>query len=80
MDAIRKSWNEYSLRPLWQRRAAFGLLGAIGGFAYYHYIGCATGSCPITGNPYLSTVYGLLMGVLIPAHKGAKKRPEIESR
>jgi hypothetical protein len=74
MDVIRKFLSVYSLRPLWQRRAVLGIVGAIGGFAYYHYIGCTTGTCPITGNPYLSTAYGALVGMLVPVKK--KKEPE----
>jgi len=38
------------------------LLGALGGFLYYNFIGCYTGACPITGNPYVSTLYGVLIG------------------
>ncbi len=41
------------------------LLGAIGGYAYYHYIGCASGTCPITSRPLNSTLYGALMGGLL---------------
>ncbi len=80
VDAIRKMSGIYSARPLWQRRAVFGFIGAVGGFAYYHYIGCATGTCPITGNPYLSTAYGTLMGLLIPVQKKAENPPEVNSR
>ena len=69
MDVFRKGMSLYSLRPLWQRRAVFGILGAAGGFAYYHFVGCTTGACPITGNPYLSTAYGSLMGMLLPVQK-----------
>jgi hypothetical protein len=36
------------------------ILGAIGGFAYYHFVGCASGTCPITSNPYISTSYGAI--------------------
>ncbi len=43
-------------------RIVFALAGAIAGYAYYHFVGCATGTCPITGNPYMSTAYGSLMG------------------
>lgn len=40
------------------------ILGAIGGYAYYHYVGCASGSCSITSSPINSTLYGALMGGL----------------
>jgi hypothetical protein len=38
--------------------------GAIG-FAYYKFIGCSSGTCPITSNPYASIIYGMLVGGLI---------------
>ncbi|NNT72763.1 hypothetical protein HKT18_11100 [Flavobacterium sp. IMCC34852] len=41
------------------------LVGAIGGYAYYHFIGCASGSCAITSKPLNSTLYGSLMGGLL---------------
>jgi len=41
------------------------LIGGLAGFGYYKFIGCRTGSCPITGNPWNSTIYGIAMGVLI---------------
>ncbi len=40
-------------------------LGAAGGYAYYRLVGCSTGVCPITSNPYVSTVYGAVMGALL---------------
>jgi len=39
-------------------------VGAIFGFLYYYYIGCASGSCAITSNPYISTAYGAMMGLV----------------
>ena len=44
--------------------AVGALLGAIGGYAYYHFIGCTSGSCAITSRPVNSTIYGLFMGGL----------------
>ena len=41
------------------------LMGAIAGFAYYYFIGCASGTCSITSNPINSTLYGALLGGLL---------------
>lgn len=40
------------------------MLGALGGYLYYHYVGCVSGSCPITSRPVNSTLYGAAMGGL----------------
>ncbi len=40
-------------------------LGAVGGYLYYHFVGCASGSCAITSSPVNSTVYGAVMGGLL---------------
>ncbi|MBN2412112.1 hypothetical protein JXQ31_10515 [candidate division KSB1 bacterium] len=41
------------------------IVGGILGFGYYYFIGCKTGTCPITGNPYISLIYGAGMGLLL---------------
>lgn len=41
------------------------VVGAIAGYAYYHYVGCASGTCAITSKPVNSTLYGGLMGGLL---------------
>lgn len=41
------------------------IIGGILGFAYYHFIGCSTGHCPITSKPLNSTIYGMVMGYLL---------------
>ncbi|MCC5928589.1 MAG: hypothetical protein JJU28_05020 [Cyclobacteriaceae bacterium] len=38
------------------------ITGALGGYLYYYYIGCMSGTCPITSNPIISTIYGSVMG------------------
>jgi hypothetical protein len=40
------------------------LVGLIAGYAYYHYVGCMSGTCAITSKPLNSTLYGGLMGGL----------------
>ncbi len=47
------------------RTLAFAALGALVGLGYQRLIGCRTGACPITANPYVSTVYGAVMGYLL---------------
>jgi hypothetical protein len=41
-----------------------GLIGAGLGYGYHRLVGCRGGVCPITANPYTSTLYGVVMGVL----------------
>ena len=38
------------------------IIGAIAGYLYYHFVGCSSGSCAITSNPYMSTLVGGFMG------------------
>lgn len=35
------------------------------GFAYYKFVGCSSGTCPLTSNPIISTIYGVFVGALI---------------
>ncbi|TRX16685.1 hypothetical protein FNW25_12185 [Flavobacterium franklandianum] len=41
------------------------IVGAIAGYLYYFYVGCASGSCAITSKPLNSTLYGATMGGLV---------------
>jgi len=43
---------------------SFTLAGGIGGFLYWRFVGCNTGTCPIKSVWYYSTLYGLIMGYL----------------
>lgn len=42
-----------------------GVGGGIVGYLYYFFIGCNHGSCPITSNPYISTLWGVLLGMIL---------------
>jgi len=58
-------------------RLSFGVvLGSSLGYAYYYFIGCNSGTCPITSNPVNSTAYGTMMGLVIfwPT-KNEKEKP-----
>ncbi len=41
-----------------------GIGGALG-YGYYRLVGCSSGACPLTSNPYISTAYGGLLGYLM---------------
>ena len=43
------------------------VVGAALGYGWYRLVGCSTGACPLTSNPYSSSLYGALMGWLIAA-------------
>jgi phage shock protein E len=49
------------------------LLGGTAGYLYYHYIGCVSGHCPITSNPYISTIYGSIVGTIFIKWKDKEK-------
>lgn len=40
------------------------MVGGIGGFFYWKFVGCASGTCRITSSPLNSTVYFALLGAL----------------
>ncbi|MBF0502505.1 MAG: YtxH domain-containing protein [Candidatus Riflebacteria bacterium] len=46
-------------------KVAYPAIGAVLGFLYYKFVGCPSGACPITANPYTSTLYGLLIGLAL---------------
>lgn len=41
------------------------VIGIIGGYLYYSLVGCKTGTCAITSNPWLSMLWGGIMGYLL---------------
>jgi hypothetical protein len=61
------------LEMIWNKVKLFlpVVLGALGGFLYYHFRGC-NGSCAITGSPFNSTLYGSLMGLILTDWKQIK--------
>jgi len=41
------------------------VLGGGLGFGFYKLIGCASGACPLTSNPWISTIYGGVIGAIL---------------
>lgn len=40
------------------------IAGAVLGYSYYYFIGCQSGTCPITSNWHISTLYGAGLGLV----------------
>jgi len=57
MELIRSS---YFWKP-----ASGAIIGGIIGFLYYYFVGCASGSCGITSNPFSSVLFGAAMGFFV---------------
>jgi hypothetical protein len=60
-----KTLKEFFSSSYFWKSLAGAVIGGIGGFLYYHFIGCSSGSCGITSNPYMSTLAGSLLGFFI---------------
>lgn len=56
------------------------VLGAIGGYIYYIEIGCASGTCPLTSNPWTSVLWGAVIGYLFGDIFRKKPKAATETR
>lgn len=52
------------LKQNWMHLAG-GAIGAIAGYLYWSFIGCSSGTCPITSSPVMSVIWGTIMGALL---------------
>lgn len=46
-----------------------GIMGVLVGLAMYRFVGCRTGACPLTANPYIAMIIWGLVGVMVAAGK-----------
>ncbi len=76
--AMKKIFDRY-----W-KTALFTVVGAGIGFAYWRFVGCSSGTCPLTANWHTSTLMGGLIGMLASPAKGKtarnKDNPKAEDR
>jgi len=50
------------------RMALAVMAGSALGWGWYRLVGCSSGTCPITSNPWSSTAYGALVAGLLAAN------------
>lgn len=60
----------------WVRPLLFAAGGAAAGYLYYRFVGCTTGTCPISSNPYLSMGYLAVVGLLLSGIFNKPKKKE----
>jgi len=56
------------------------ILGAIAGWCYWRFMGCASGNCAITSHPLNSSLYGAVMGVLAAGILKKEKEIPIDNK
>ena len=57
----------------WVKPVLFTAGGALAGLAYYYFIGCPSGSCPLTSHPLVTMVYMGLVGWLLSGIFGKER-------
>jgi len=67
-------FKEFFIGSIWRKRILFSLIGALGGYAYYYFVGCRSGACPISSNPWISTAYGAGMGLILTIGERKKEQ------
>jgi len=45
------------------------VIGGGAGFAYQRLVGCASGTCPLTSNATITTIYGAVVGLIFVLSK-----------
>ena len=60
----------------WLKPILFTAGGALVGLAYYYFVGCSTGACPLTSTPFITMAYmgfigWLLSGVFVKGRSGS---------
>jgi uncharacterized membrane protein YsdA (DUF1294 family) len=62
-DAPRGLWARLSRSHA--RAAVAAILGGAAGAAYAHFVGCRTGTCPLTSNVWVASMYGGAVGAIL---------------
>jgi urea transporter len=58
-----KNAKEYFTSSNFRKSAKSAVAGGLLGFLYYTFIGCSSGNCAITSNPFSSVLFGIMLGI-----------------
>ncbi len=56
------------------------ILGGLGGYLYYVFIGCRTGGCVLQSSPVFSTLFGALLGYIIFDELGRYRERRLDKK
>lgn len=65
MNPKKKSLKDFLRSRYFRRSVLMILAGGFAGFLFFYFVGCKSGTCPITSNPYSSIFTGSLLAFLI---------------
>ena len=51
--------------PIYVRTIIGGAIGALVGVGIYRFVGCKTGACPLSGNPWIAAILWGLLGAVM---------------
>lgn len=59
--------TNFSKRPkkYWLSILIGTAIGLLAGYAYFYFIGCRSGACPLRANPYYNMLLGGLLGYIV---------------
>jgi hypothetical protein len=60
-----KTIKEFFTSWLFWKPFLAAFIGGLAGFLYYYFVGCTSGHCAITSNPYMSIFWGGFMGYFL---------------
>lgn len=50
------------------------IIGGLAGYLYYYFVGCNSGQCAITSNPYNSIIFGSFFGFFLTSSPCANNK------
>ncbi|MFZ4741932.1 MAG: DUF6132 family protein [Bacteroidales bacterium] len=77
MEENQENKYYWKLKKFFSIQSIIGIIiGIIAAYLYYLKVGCKSGTCPITSSPWISMLWGGVMGFLLGDMFTKKKKKE----
>jgi hypothetical protein len=70
--------KHFNLKKKW-KPILFTLVGGTAGFLYAYFVGCHSGTCPLTSNKFIATGFFALFGYILSLDSKKKNRKKEEN-